>query len=72
MSQLTVQELVKANYSGAIDNSWDYINLVIEASAVLFAGIVLWRTSVVFHNRKKAKRANGKRFETIYQKEWKR
>jgi hypothetical protein len=69
---MTLQELIKGHFSGELDPSMTYINLIIQAGAVLIAGIVLWRASVIFHNRKKAQRSNGASFETSYSKQWRR
>lgn len=72
MEEMSLQDFVKGYYAGSMDDSMIYINLVIQAASVLIAGIVLWRASVIFHNRKKAQRNSGKRLETIYSKEWRR
>jgi len=72
MEEMNLQDFVKGYYAGSIDDSMIYINLVIQAAAVLIAGIVLWRASIIFHNRKKAQRNSGNRLETIYSKEWRR
>jgi hypothetical protein len=72
MEELSMQQIIRGSYSGQLDNSMTYIHLLIQAGAVLIAGIVLWRASVIFHNRKKAQRNTGGRFETRYSKQWRR
>lgn len=72
MREITVQQLIKAKFSGTPDQSFQYMNLIVEATVVLVAGIVLWRVSALFHKRKQSKRSVNSKFETIYSKEWKK
>lgn len=70
--ELTIQTLIKGSFSGELDPSMTYINLIIQAGAVLIAGIVLWRASIIFQKRQTAKRNRGTSFETRYSKQWRK
>lgn len=72
MDELTIQELIKANYSGSLSEMSTYINLTIQALAVMIGGIILWRASGVLHKRKREQRSRNAYFETPYSKGWKR
>lgn len=70
--ELTMQTLVKAYYSGSLSEMQIYINLAIQAAAVVFGGIVLWRISTVVHKRRLGNRSRNDFFETPYSRNWKR
>ncbi len=72
MDELTIQELIRLRYSGAMSDVSTYVNLAIQAVAVLIGGIVLWRISVVMHKRKVESRSRKQFFETKYSEGWKR
>jgi len=72
MDELTIQTLIKAKYSGALSEMTTYINLAIQASAVIFGGIILWRLSVNYQRKKGKERQRSSYFETPYSKGWKR
>jgi len=72
MKELTIQQLIRAQYSGAVSDTSSYVNLAIQAVAVLIGGIVLWRISVVMHKKKLAQRSRNQFFDTPYSKGWKR
>lgn len=72
MQELTIQQLIKAQFSGAISDTSSYVNLAIQAIAVMIGGIILWRISVVMHKKKLAQRSRNQFFETPYSKGWKR
>lgn len=72
MDEVTINVLIKARFSGSIDDVGTYMNLVMQAAAVLVAGIVLWRASAAFHRRKKAERKQNTYFKTPYSKGWKK
>ena len=72
MDELTIQTLIKAKYSGSLSEISTYINLSIQAVAVLIGGIMLWRISVALHKKKSAKRMRNSYFDTPYSKGWKR
>lgn len=72
MDELTIQELIKAKYSGSLSNMSAYISLAIQAAAVVFAGIILWRASVVLHKKKQAERQRNAYFETTFSKNWRK
>ncbi|MBL1280891.1 MAG: hypothetical protein COA33_011490 [Fluviicola sp.] len=72
MEDLTIELLIRAQYSGAASDVSSYVNLAIQTVAVLIGGIVLWRISVVIHKKKVAQRSRNQFFETSYSKGWKR
>lgn len=67
---LTIQQTIQVYYSGDIDHSSAYFNLIFEAGAVLVAGIVLWRLSLIFFRKKQVRQQGNTHFETRYSKEW--
>lgn len=67
-----IQLLIKAKYSGSISEMSTYLNLAVQASAVVIGGIILWKASAILHKRKMSERASNKFFETPYSKGWKR
>ena len=70
MDELTIQQLIKAQFSGAVSDTSSYVNLAVQT--VLIGGIVLWRISVVMHKKKLAQRSRNQFFDTPYSKGWKR
>jgi hypothetical protein len=70
--ELTADTLIQARYSGALDEMSVYVNLVIQAGAILVGGIVLWRMSAVIHRKKKAERERNSYFSTPYSEGWRR
>ena len=72
MDELTIQTLIKANYSGGLSEMSSYTSLAIQAVSVLIGGIILWRASAILHKRKLAERSRKHYFETSYSKGWKR
>lgn len=72
MNELPLDMIIKARYSGALDEASVYTNLTIQAGAILVGGIVLWRMSVWIHRRKKAERERNSFFSTPYSEGWRR
>lgn len=72
MDEVALETLIRAKYSGSLTEMNTYLNLAIQAAAVVFGGIVLWRISVIMHKRKLAKRGRKEFFETPYSRGWKR
>ena len=72
MDDLTIQELIRVRYSGGMSDVSIYVNLAVQAVAVLIGGIILWRVSVIIHKRKVEQRSRKQFFETKYSKGWKR
>ncbi len=70
--EVAVQLLIKAKYAGAMADTTTYMNLIMQAGAVLIGGIVLWRMSARFHKKKVAQRERSSYFETTYSRNWKR
>lgn len=72
MTGVSIQELIRAKYSGSLNEFSQYTTLIVQTVVVLVAGIVLWRLSNYIHKRKKQERDRNKFFETRYSKGWKR
>ncbi|MDP4866676.1 MAG: hypothetical protein NWR53_08460, partial [Crocinitomicaceae bacterium] len=72
VDELTIQTLIKAQYSGALDQSSTYINLVMQTVAVLVGGIVMWRASNAIHRKKQKERQQNNYFETPYSRHWRK
>ncbi len=72
MDELTIQELIKANYSGGLSELSTYVSLAIQAVSVLIGGILLWRVSGILHNKKITERSRNEFFNSSYSKGWKR
>jgi hypothetical protein len=70
--EAAIQLLMKAKYAGAMPDTSTYLNLVIQASAVLVGGIVMWRMSARYHKKKVASRERNPYFESTYSRNWKR
>ena len=70
--EAAVQLLIKAKYAGAMADTSTYMNLIMQAGAVLIGGIVLCRMSARFHKKKVAERERNSYFETTYSRNWKR
>lgn len=72
MNEITIQELIKAKFSGGMSDISAYVNLSVQTLAVMIGGIALWRISVVLHKRKLASRSRNDFFDTPYSKGWRR
>jgi len=72
MDELTIQELIKANYSGGLSELSTYVSLAIQAVSVLIGGILLWRVSGILHKKKITERSRNEFFNSSYSKGWKR
>jgi hypothetical protein len=72
MDDLTIQQLIKAKFSGQLDQSATYINLTIQAIAVMVGGLVLWRISNALHKKKQQERQRNPYFESTYSKHWRK
>lgn len=70
--EAAVQLLVKAKYAGAMADTSVYMNMVMQAGAVLIGGIIIWRMSARYHKKKVKQRERNKYFETTYSRNWKR
>jgi hypothetical protein len=68
---MTKQQLIQVFYSGEIDQSFQYMNLMIQATSVLVGGIVLWKMSTIFHNKKLNKRSSNNFFGAEFSKKLK-
>jgi hypothetical protein len=72
MEELTIQTLIKAKYSGTLDQSATYINLVLQTVAVLVGGLVIWRAMNSYHRKKQQDRRKTNYFETQYSRQWRK
>lgn len=72
MDELTIQQLIKAKFSGDLSHSATYINLTIQAVAVLIGGIIIWRVSNAMHKKKIKERQRNDYFESPYSKQWRK
>ena len=63
--------LIKAKYSGTPDQTGQYVNIGIQTVSILIGGLVLWRASNYFFNKKQKDRAKKSAFETRYSQKWK-
>ncbi len=72
MDELTIQTLIKAKYSGTLDEAGIYINLVIQTAAVLIGGLVIWRAMNSYHRKKQQQRKKTNFFETPYSRQWRK
>lgn len=72
MDELTIQTLIKAKFSGTLDESATYFNLTIQTIAVLIGGLVLWRASNAYHKKKQQQRTRNNYFETPYSRQWRK
>ena len=72
MDELTIQQLIKAKFSGELSHSSTYVNLTIQAVAVLIGGLVLWRVSNAIHKKKQQARQRNPYFESSYSKHWRK
>ena len=70
--EAAVQLLIKAKFAGSMADTSTYMNMVMQAGAVLIGGIVIWRMSARYHKKKVAQRERNKYFETTYSRNWKR
>ncbi len=71
MNDLTIGELIRAKFSGELDQTQTYVNLALQAVGVMVAGFVLWRASNSLH-RKKQQELRNRKFETNYSKHWRK
>lgn len=63
---MDIQTLIQAKFSGPLENASIYINLVVQAVAVLIGGIVMWRLSNRYHAKKQKERERNPFFTTPY------
>ena len=71
MKSLSPQQLIQVYYAGEMDRNEVYLNLIIEAGAVLFVGIIMWRGSIILLKQRRKQLSQRQRFETRYSKTWK-
>lgn len=69
---MDIQTLIQTKFSGELSEAPSYINLMLQSIGVLIGGIVVWRISAAYHNKKQKERNTRQFFETKYAKGWKR
>ncbi|MDX1653173.1 MAG: hypothetical protein R3277_11810 [Brumimicrobium sp.] len=69
---MSVQDLIQQRFTGELNSEAEYIELIVQAFAMLVLGLVLWRMMAVFHNRKKSQRNRSTFFESEYSKHWRK
>lgn len=69
---MDIQSLIQAKFSGPLSESQTYINLAIQAIAVMIGGIIVWRASNAYHAKKQKERSNRSFFESRYSKSWRK
>lgn len=67
---MDIQTLIHVKFSGQLSETPIYVNLTIQAIAVMIGGITLWRASNAYHAKKQKQRANRQFFESRYSKNW--
>ncbi len=72
MDELTIQQLIQVKFSGELEQTSMYVNIAIQAIAVLIGGIVVWRASNAYHKKKQKERQRNTFFETPYSREWRK
>jgi hypothetical protein len=55
-----IAKYVRTFMSGAADDSFNFMNLMVQAIAIIVVGLVLWRISLAFHRKKMAGRSDRK------------
>lgn len=58
-----IQQILEQHFSGQLDETLLYVRLGVYAIGVLFTGLVLWRITVIFIQRKNKQRRRTSRFE---------
>lgn len=58
-----IQQILNTHFSGQLDETLLYVRLGIYAIGVLFTGLVLWRITVIFIQRKNKQRRRTSHFE---------
>ncbi|MEX1191286.1 MAG: hypothetical protein WED10_13740 [Brumimicrobium sp.] len=69
---MNIQDLIKQRFTGTLNNEAEYIELIVQAFAVLVLGLVLWRLMVIFHKKKKTQRKRSGFFESEFSKNWRK
>jgi Ni,Fe-hydrogenase I cytochrome b subunit len=63
MNSTEIQDLLNSHFSGELDQTILYVRLGVFAIGVLFTGLVLWRITVIFLQKKLKQRRRTSRFE---------
>jgi hypothetical protein len=69
---MDIETLIRAKLSGELSETPIYINLTLQAVAVMIGGILIWRASNAYHAKKQRERANRTYFESRYSKTWRK
>jgi cytochrome b561 len=57
-----IQQLLEQHFTGALDQTFTFIKLGVYSIGVLFAGLVLWRITTLFMQKKMKQRRKTTRF----------
>jgi hypothetical protein len=69
---MDIQSLIQAKFSGPLSENQMYVNLAMQAIAVMIGGILMWRASNAYHSKKQKERGNKNFFESRYSKSWRK
>ena len=69
---MTIQELIQLKYTGELDQTISYVNVAIQAVAVLIGGLLVWRLMSAWQRRKNIERIKSPFFESVYSKHWRK
>ncbi|MEN9304324.1 MAG: hypothetical protein RL264_2753 [Bacteroidota bacterium] len=69
---MTLQDWIQARYAGSLNETNLYVQLSVQAIAVLIGGLVLWRLSLAYQRKKINERKRNNYFTTSYSKHWKK
>jgi len=69
---MDIEILIRAKFSGELSEASTYINLTLQAVAVMIGGILLWRLSNAYHAKKLKERSQRQFFESRYSKGWRK
>jgi Ni,Fe-hydrogenase I cytochrome b subunit len=62
-SSYDIQQMLEEHFTGELDQTILYVRLCVFAIGVLFTGLVLWRITVIFLQKKLKQRRRTSRFE---------
>lgn len=57
-----IQQVLEQHFSGELDQTFLFVKLGVYAIGVLFAGLVLWRITTLFMQKKMKQRRQTTRF----------
>jgi hypothetical protein len=69
---MIIQELIQLKYTGDLNQTISYVNVTIQAVAVLIGGLLIWRSMSAWQSKKKLERKKNPFFESAYSKHWRK